>query len=72
MFHARSVAQIPETTGEATDDVQPPLHFPQQQPAAVAARPLSLKAGYHRTRKMICKPEPFLGTLCHSEGRSPL
>jgi hypothetical protein len=62
-------AAICKTARQPPQQADPPLHLTQQQGPAVARYLTSREPGLDTARKMGCKCERFLVTLCHWKGR---
>jgi hypothetical protein len=62
-------AAIAEAARQPPQKVDPAIHFAQQQSPAVARNLARGEPGFHTARKMRCKRERFLITLCHQKGR---
>src|ERR1017187_1948057 len=69
MLHQKRTACVQETLGQARQQIQATVSFPQQQPTAVGGDGAPVESGSHLARKMRCKLERRLGTLCHSKSR---
>ncbi len=69
VLNQRRIPPVDEALGEAAQQIDAAVHLAQQQHAAVAGQPVGGKLGYHLARKMGCKLEAFLSTLCHQKGR---
>jgi len=72
MLDATLIPLIGKARGQTLGQPQPTIDFAQQQRAPVAAALLPVELHDHRLRKMSCKLEAFLDTLCHSQGLSVL
>ena len=60
---------INETGRQTAQQVDPAVRLTQQQRTAVARNLPGCKPGFNAPRKMGCKCERFLSTLCHQKGR---
>src|ERR1019366_2825304 len=69
MLHQKWAARVQETLGQAGQQIQATVGFPKQQPTAIGGNGSAVEPGYHLARKMGCKLERRLVTLCHSKGR---
>src|SRR6266849_6139432 len=71
MLYKYRIAPVQETLGQPGQQIQPAVSFPQQQPTAVGGNGSPVKSGHHLARKVACKLECGLVTLCHSGSRCP-
>jgi hypothetical protein len=63
------IAPIQEAGRQTLQQVDLAVYFAQHRRTAIAGDLASRKAYLHAARKMGCKSERFLGTLCHKKGR---
>ena len=63
------VPPIPKAGRRPREQADLAVGAAQQQAASVAGHAGAIEVGYHPPRKMICKRERFLRTLCHEKGR---
>src|ERR1700730_9655990 len=63
------MAMIREAPAHSRQQSDPVVGLPQQQRSTLGAQLPLVKAGAHLPRKMWCKGELSLVTLCHRKGR---
>ena len=69
VLHLLLIAPVTEAGGQTPQQVDLAIHLTQQQSPTVRGDLTGGEASFHTTRKMSCKCERFLVTLCHQKGR---
>src|ERR1700726_1394638 len=69
MLDQQRHAPVVETARQTLQQVDLEVYFSQQQGPALGRHLTSSEPALHAARKMRCKREPILATLCHQKGR---